>query len=226
MRLCRNSFLCEVLSKGSSLIRQLLLVGSLLHAVASVALSASTITSDGTIGTTVTQGGAIFDITGGTRTGSNLFHSFGLFSVATGDTANFLNDTGLATSNIIGRVTGGQLSSIFGTIKTTNFGNASLFLINPAGWVFGPTASLNVGGSFHVSTADYLKFADGAKFHADLAKQSTLTAAAVSAFGFLSQNPAGIKIQESILQVPDGQTLSVIGENLDIISGGLFAAGG
>ena len=66
-------------------------------------------------------------------------------------------------------------------------------------------------------------------FHVDLARQSVLTTAPVSAFGFLSQNPGGITIQESPLQVPDRETLSLIGGNLHI-SGGLFgflsAAGG
>ena len=54
--------------------------------------------------------------------------------------ANFFNDSGLATSNILGRVTGGNLSNIFGTIQTTGFGNANLFLMNPAGFLFGPNA--------------------------------------------------------------------------------------
>src|SRR5262245_12196366 len=90
-----------------------------LYAYAEHASAASLITSDGTKGTTIGQAGTLYDITGGTRNGTNLFHSFGFFSVGGGDTANFLNDSGLATSNIIGRVTGGQTSSIFGTIKTT-----------------------------------------------------------------------------------------------------------
>ena len=97
------------------------------------------ITSSG-LGTTITQTGPVHDITGGTRRGASLFHSFGLFNVGTGDAANFLNDTGLATSNILGRVNGGQTSSIFGTIQTTNFGSANLFLINPAGWYLGAVA--------------------------------------------------------------------------------------
>src|SRR5215468_437351 len=46
-----------------------------------------------------------FDITGGTRPGggTNLFHSFGDFNVPNNNIANFLNDSGLATSNILGR---------------------------------------------------------------------------------------------------------------------------
>ena len=89
-----------------------------------------------------------YDITGGTRPGggANLFHSFGNFNVPNNNIANFLNDAGLPTSNILGRVTGGNVSNIFGMIQTTNFGNANLFLMNPAGFLFGPNATLNVGG--------------------------------------------------------------------------------
>jgi len=56
-----------------------------------------------------------FDITGGTRPGGgpNLFHSFGQFNVPNNNIANFLNDSGLATSNILGRVNGGNISNIF-----------------------------------------------------------------------------------------------------------------
>ena len=58
---------------------------------------------------------------------ANLFHSFGNFGVPNNNIANFLNESGAATSNILGRVTGGNPSNIFGTIQTTGFGNANLF---------------------------------------------------------------------------------------------------
>ena len=53
--------------------------------------------------------GNTYEITGGTRpsNGPNLFHSFGEFGVPTNHLANFLNETALPTSNILGRVTGG-----------------------------------------------------------------------------------------------------------------------
>ena len=83
------------------------------------------ITSSG-FNTNVTSNGGTYNITGGTRPGGgeSLFHSFGEFSVPTNHIANFLNDSGLSTSNILGRVTGNNPSSIFGTIQTTGFGNA------------------------------------------------------------------------------------------------------
>src|SRR6478735_12122170 len=109
-----------------------------------------------------------YNITGGTRPGggTNLFHSFGNFNVPTNNIANFLNNSGLPTSNILGRITGGNPSTIFGMIQTTGFGNANLFLMNPAGFLFGPNATLNVGGMVAFTTADYLRLADGARFNA------------------------------------------------------------
>ena len=64
--------------------------------------------------TTLAPGTVNYDITGGTRPGNgpNLFHSFGEFSVATKNIANFLNETGLPTTNILSRVTGGHLEHL------------------------------------------------------------------------------------------------------------------
>jgi large exoprotein involved in heme utilization and adhesion len=83
-----------------------------------------------------------------------------------------------------------------------------------------------VSGSFHVSTADYLRMSDGARFYADLGKQSTLSTAPVAAFGFLSTNPGPISIQGSSLKVPEGQTLSIIGGDINITGGSIKAPSG
>ena len=113
--------------------------------------AATSITSDGTLGTTVTPSGNVYDIGGGTIKGTNQFHSFGQFSVGAGDVANFTGPAGI--QNIIGRVTGGTASQIDGTISSSIAG-ANLFLLNPAGIMFGPNASLAIDGSFHATTAD------------------------------------------------------------------------
>ncbi len=208
--------LISALFRGSSVLAGILFAGVMVQAQLGHAQVPTNITSSG-LGTTITQTGPIHDITGGTRRGANLFHSFGLFDVGAGDAANFLNDSGLATSNILSRVNGGQTSSIFGTIQTTNFGSANLFLINPAGWIFGPSAFLNVGGSFHVSTADYIRLNDGIRFNADGLNDALLTSAPPAAFGFLGVNPpALISVNGSFLQVPEGQTLSLVGGDVQI----------
>ncbi len=185
------------------------------------AQSPSPITSSG-LNTIVTKNGNAFDITGGTRPGSgpNLFHSFGEFGIPTNNIANFLNETALPTSNILGRVTGGNPSNIFGTIQTTGFGNANLFLMNPAGIVFGPNASLNVGGAVSFTTADYLRLADGAKFMAIPGSlDASISSAPVAAFGFLGSNPGAITLQGGQLAVPDGQAVSLVGGAIDITGG-------
>ena len=93
----------------------------------------SQVTSDGTTNTTVNTSGNNFNIINGIQQGNNLFHSFKEFSIPTGGSANFNNSTDVV--NIINRVTGGNISNIDGLIKAQ--GNANLFLINPAGIIFG-----------------------------------------------------------------------------------------
>lgn len=203
------------------------LILSVAHPISTSLAQVSAITSSGlntqvSAPTTLPSGQINYNITGGTRPGNgpNLFQSFGDFSVGANNIANFLNNTGLPTANILSRVTGGNPSNIFGTLQTTGFGSANLFLINPAGVIFGPTASLNVGGSVTVSTANYVKLADGATFNAVRGPQDALLSSApIAAFGFLGTTlPGGqagmITVQPSAtLTVQLGQTLSLIGRD-------------
>src|SRR4029077_5498413 len=110
----------------------------------------------------------------GTIRGSNQFHSFGLFSVGTGDIASFNGPAGI--QNIVSRVTGGVGSAVNGTLRSTIAG-ANLFLLNPAGILFGPNPALNASGSFHASTGDYVKLGTDGILYADTAKASVLTSA-------------------------------------------------
>lgn len=173
--------------------------------------------------TNLPNGKVQFDITGGARPGggTNLFHSFGEFGIPASNIANFLNETALPTSNILSRVTGGNTSTILGTIQTTGFENANLFLMNPAGIVFGPNATLNVGGSVTFTTADYIRLAtDNVRFNAipNAAADALLNAAPVAAFGFLGSNPETITVQGSQLSVSEGQGISLVGGNITMQS--------
>ena len=129
------------------------------------------ITIDKSFGTAQTLVGPNYTIGAnlGKQVRTNLFHSFGQFSLTNApvpENATFTStgSTG-SISNVIGRVTGGSPSSIDGAIRSTITG-ANLYMINPSGVIFGPHATVNVSGSFHASTADYLKMSDGAKFQA------------------------------------------------------------
>ncbi|WP_159714838.1 filamentous hemagglutinin N-terminal domain-containing protein, partial [Geminicoccus flavidas] len=151
---------------------------------------------DGTVGSRgkLTLNGRDVRITpdmGSTR-GSNLFHSFEKFGVPSGDAVTFEGPADAA--NIIGRVTGPDGSQIHGTLRSTAVG-AGLWLLNPNGIVVGKGAAIDVPGSLHLSTADELRFEDGAKFSARDIQGSRLTAAAPEAFGFLGGPIGELKVE-------------------------------
>ncbi len=109
----------------------------------------------GTAATQTTPGNFNIPVDAGKQTGGNLFHSFGTFGVPTGGSANFVANP--SVQNILGRVTGGAPSLVDGKLQVTG-GNANLFLMNPAGIVFGKGASLDINGAFTATTAKAIDF--------------------------------------------------------------------
>jgi filamentous hemagglutinin family protein len=162
------------------------------------AASAQHITTDGTLSRAQILPGPHYLIGAGLGRleGDNLFQSFGIFGLTPGEIATFTGPG--SVDNIIGRVTGGQLSSIDGTINSKIPG-ANIYLINPYGVVFGPQGTVNVSGGFYASTANYVKMANGARFQATHPRASTLTAAPPAAFGFLNAKPPAIVVDGSKL---------------------------
>ncbi len=201
---------------------------SMFFVIFSVPLHAEVIL-DGSTGTTGSLAGPDYQITEslGQRTGNNLFHSFEHFNLLNAETATFSGSTGIR--NVISRVTGGQASSIDGTIRSTIPG-ASLYFINPSGILFGEHAAIDVNSSFHASTADYLGFKNGERFESRMATANPVfTTATPEAFGFLGETPAAIAVSgkvNNVLEVPQNKTLSLIGGNLDISNSSLYAPGG
>ncbi|MGH8615482.1 MAG: filamentous hemagglutinin N-terminal domain-containing protein, partial [Gammaproteobacteria bacterium] len=184
------------------------------------------IVTDGSLGPRTSLVGPNYEIVSdlGRRAGSNLFHSFGVFNVNTGEIATFTGDG--AIDNILGRVTGGGSSNVDGQLASTIPG-ANLFLLNPAGILFGPNASLDIQGSFHASTADFIRLADGVRFNAlPSAQDALLTTAPPETFGFLGDHPAPIEVNGSFLTVPDSKTLSLVGGDITMKNGTVFAPGG
>src|SRR4028118_1131575 len=130
----------------------LFILGWLSAAAGSANAQPITSAPDGT-NTVVTPNGNRYDISGGSLSpeGANLFHSFTQFGLSEAQTANFLTNPNI--QNILGRITGGNPSLINGLIQVTG-GKSNLFLMNPAGMIFGPNASLNVPASFTATTAN------------------------------------------------------------------------
>jgi filamentous hemagglutinin family protein len=192
------------------------------------------VTLDGTLGHSGALPGPNYLIGAdlGRHKGSNLFHSFQDFNLQSHESATFSGPN--SVSNIISRVTGGNPSNIDGLIRST-IPNADMYFLNPYGIMFGPNAQLDVQGSFHASTADYLRLGNGGRFDARNPSNSLLTIAPIESFGFLSRQVAPISIQghgevtqdwvinKSIgLNVREGKTLSLIGGQIDIWMGTFF----
>ncbi len=183
-----------------------------------------------------TQGNASV-ITGGTRAGRNLFHSFAQFSVPSGGIAYFNND--LNVQNIISRVTNSSTSNIDGVLRAN--GTANLILVNPKGIIFGQNARLNIGGSFLVTTADNINFADGTQFSATVPETTPLLTISVPIGLQFGTNQGGILVQgdgqglrttsnlidtTEGLHVPSNQTLALVGSDVTLSGGTLKTAGG
>ena len=176
----------------------------------------------------------------GQTRGNNLFHSFSVFNIlragpsASGlvvpaqESVTFTPPTAggapVSITSVISRVTGGtsaftlQKSSLIDGALNSSIPGANFWFINPNGIIFGSNAVLPTTGSFHASTADYIKLSDGNIFAATPTSNEVLTVAPPSAFGFLNANPAGIQVGNAtrILQVPTGRTLSLVGGSIDV----------
>jgi filamentous hemagglutinin family protein len=187
---------------------------------ASIAPATAQMTGDETIGTQVNGSIAApcignCTITNGATRGNNLFHSFQRFSLPNGDIANF--QISPTIQNVIVRVTGvGQpfISNLNGTIQTSN--PANFFLLNPNGILFGPRATLNIGGSFLATTADRMQFADGTQFRTT--DPMPLLSINVPTGLQFNNNPGTIQMQRSVLAVEKGDNFS----DFVLVGGGLI----
>jgi filamentous hemagglutinin family protein len=179
-------------------------------------------------------------IEGGANRGVSLFHSFKEFNVGEGRGAYFANPNGIL--NIFTRVTGGNPSNILGTLGVQ--GNANLFLLNPKGIVFGPNARLDLRGSFIGSTGSGILFDNGFEFSAADANAVPLlainipvglrfrenpgtivnTSQAIGPTPTLPPLPIEIPVSNKLgLAVAPGQTLALIGGDIQLPGGNLTA---
>ncbi|MBW4548622.1 MAG: CHAT domain-containing protein [Symplocastrum torsivum CPER-KK1] len=173
-------------------------------------------------GTIVTPNGAHLDIQGGSlsQDGTNLFHSFQQFGLETGQIANFLSNPEI--QNILGRVVGGEPSFINGLIQVTG-GSSNLFLMNPAGIVFGTNARLNVPAAFTATTATGIGFDEG-WFNAFAPNDYSTLAGSPNAFHF-EATQVGAIVNAGNLAVEPGQSLSLVAGTV-VNTGTLEASGG
>ncbi|MCP2726898.1 two-partner secretion domain-containing protein, partial [Limnofasciculus baicalensis] len=173
--------------------------------------------NDGT-GTIVTQDGNRFDITGGTQAGANLFQSFAQFGISQDQIANFLSQPGI--ENVLSRVVGGEASIINGTIQLGG-ANSNLFLMNPAGILFGATAQINVPADFTATTATGIGIGDN-WFNAQGNNDYSSLSGTPNTFAFNTEQPGAI-INLGNLTLQDGSLTMLAGT---IVSSGQLSGGG
>ncbi|NJR52781.1 MAG: filamentous hemagglutinin N-terminal domain-containing protein [Leptolyngbyaceae cyanobacterium CSU_1_3] len=192
---------------------------------------AQNVTLDGTLGRAATLIGPRYTIrqNDGQTVGSNLFHSFGRFSLIEGEQATFQSDSRIR--NIFSRVTGGSPAMIDGLISTQST-NVNFYLINPSGILFGANAELDIGsatrGSFFATTWDGLTWANGNQFSATHPDRSPTLLTLVgdpSSFAAL-RSPAAIKLSEPQLEVFRGQNLVLLGGDIQLDGAIVTALGG
>jgi len=180
--------------------------------------------TDGSVGIVENLSGPNFQVRAelGRQNGSNLFHSFSQFNLSNGESVVFTGSP--LVENIISRVTGGDPSSINGEISST-IPEVNLFLLNPAGIMFGREASINIDGSFHVGSANSIVFADGSEFHADTTISPSFTTASPVAFGFLGNQAGEVSLEGTELTLSSNEQLTLVGESINSEGGELQRIG-
>ncbi|MCF2146744.1 CHAT domain-containing protein [Desmonostoc muscorum LEGE 12446] len=211
---------CQKLSL-SSIAASLLVIAPLLGGISPTQAQQIVPAADGT-NTIVTPNGNRLDITGGTTSGdgANLFHSFQQFGISPEQIANF--QASPALQNILGRITGGNPSIINGLIQVSG-GSPNLFLMNPAGFIFGANASLNVPGAFTVTTANGIGF--GSSWFNGIGVNDYINLVGnPNGFAFSTSQPGAI-VNAGNLAVGTGQNLNLLGGTV-VNTGQVSAPGG
>lgn len=172
------------------------------------------VSTDGSLGERITLSGKEYLITEqlGSRVGNNLFHSFAQFDLQSDEIATF--STSPTIENIFGRITGGNISYINGTIRTTH--PNSLILLNSAGFLFGEGAKLDTTGVFVATTADQVLFPDNLSFSVHPQHSEILSIADPQAFGFINENPAPIILKNTNLSLSDNQLMLLLGGDITL----------
>ena len=221
-------------------IRQICIAGLLfISATAPTSRLAAQILPDSTLPSNsivIPNEGNLLLIEGGTAAGGNLFHSFEGFSVPANSTAFFSNSPEI--QNIFSRVTGSSVSNIDGILGAN--GLVNLFFLNPNGIIFGPTAQLQIGGSFLATTANSIEF-DNGSFSATNPQAPPLLVINIPTSLEFGSAPGSIVNRSQAapeglppnsignplgLAVPPGRTLALVGGDVTLENGNISAFGG
>jgi len=162
---------------------------------------------------TISQSGNVMTIN---QTTANMATDWQSFSIGSGHTVNFVQPS--ASSVALNRVLGSDVSVIQGALNA----NGQVFLINPNGVLFSPSAQVNVGGivasTLSMSTSDFMagnyKFA-GASSNA-IVNQGNITAANGGTIALIAAKVSN----EGMLAASQGNVLLAAGSQVTLDMGG------
>ena len=215
-RFLNSQLIYGLVKYASATLCGLALAGTL--PISAVRSQSITPADDGT-GTVVNRTDNNYEITGGTQTDSNLFHSFEQLGLEANEAANILSSPDV--DNILGRVVGGDASFINGLLQVTG-SDANLFLMNPAGFIFGPDAQVLVPGAFTATTADAIQLED-AWFNALGSNDYASMFGNPSGFAFSNSEPGAVINAGSIAS--PGESVTLLG-GVVVNTGTIETAGG
>jgi filamentous hemagglutinin family protein len=190
------------------------LLATSILASANAAYAQSIVPARDGLNTSVNKIGNQYNISGGTQAGANLFYSLQKLGLSTGEIANFFSSP--RVQNILTRVTGGEASLINGLIQVTG-GNSNLYILNPAGIVFGATASLNVPANFSATTATAVQVGNGWFGLNSSVDEIRSLNGNINGFAFtstlpsLGTSPSGVILNQGDLRTNVGQSVTLVG---------------
>ena len=201
-----SCFACELVSTGS----------------AQIANAQSIVPASNRTATHVVQDAQVFSISGGSASADskNLFHEFDRFQVGEEEQAVFQTDN--LVENVFALINGNRSTFVDGTLQLSG-SKADLFLINPAGVMFGANATLNLPANFTVTTANQIGFGDR-PLQLGAVNNYSLFSGAPQTFTF-TDNHVGIVENAGNLSLRPNQRLTLLGNDV-INTGRLHSPGG
>lgn len=169
-------------------------------------------------GATVTSGSAVISSSGNTLTITNTPNAiinWQDFSIGVNETTRFIQQS--ASSAVLNRITGGNPSQILGTLQS----NGRVFLINPAGIMFGKDAVVDVAGlvasTLNITDTDFL--AGKHIYNANTVNAGNVTNAGQirtpnGGFVYL----IGTQVENSgVITTPSGEAILAAGHSVEIV---------
>ena len=115
--------------------------------------------------------------------GQNVFYFFDQFNVSRNRGVRYRDSASVAPTAVFNAILDNEPSSFNGSIVSEY--NANFYFLNPNGILFGPDATIDIGGSLFLTSADVVEFANGESFEVRSGGAVPSMGSSPVAFGFL-----------------------------------------